>query len=188
MLEENNKKLAKSQRFTWDDLKVEIERQEAGSINGVSSKPKEAKKASSSFSDKDGNLPHPDPHVLALTRLTVVADELTNTDIENIRLLPADDRARLLLKLHPSPGIIKLSKEFVEREIMTLREQAATDDMDWNLSELDRRLDSQQEFCLRFDRALRVQYRNVLQPQRQWHRRQVWQNFNKPRISRVLVP
>ena len=119
---------------------------------------------------------------------TATADELTNTDIENIKLLPVEDRARLLLKLQPTPIVIKLSKEFFKSEIMTLREQAATDDTTGTLTELDRRLESQQELCMRIDRALRVYYRNVLRPHRHWHRTQVLKNFNKPHISRVLAP
>ena len=57
MLEKDNEKLAKCQRFTWDDLKSEIERQEAAGLGDVSSKSKEAKEASSSWSGKDGKLP-----------------------------------------------------------------------------------------------------------------------------------
>jgi len=53
MLEKDNEKLAKRQRFTWDDLKSEIERQEAVSLGDVSSKSKEAREASG----KDGKLP-----------------------------------------------------------------------------------------------------------------------------------
>ncbi len=53
MLEKDNEKLAKRQRFTWDDLKSEIERQEAASLGDVSSKSKEAREASG----KDGKLP-----------------------------------------------------------------------------------------------------------------------------------
>lgn len=121
------------------------------------------------------------------TGLTAAADELTNTDVENIRLLPVEDRARLLLKLQPSPSVIKLSKEFFESERVTLRKQAEANDTEWTSTELDRRIESQQDFCMRVDRALRVYHRNVLQPNRQWHRRQVLQNFHKPQISRVLV-
>ena len=71
---------------------------------------------------------------------------------------------------------------------MALRKQVAEDDTGWALTELDRRIESQQDFCMKFDRALRVHHRNVLQPHRQWHRKQVLQNFNTSQISRVLVP
>jgi hypothetical protein len=184
MLEHENEKLAKGQRFTWDDLKAEIERQEAESLGDAPSKSKETEGASPR-SGKHGKLPRSYHQPTALTGPTAAADELTNTDIENIKLLPVEDRARLLLKLQPSPSVTKLSKEFFESEIMTLREQAAADDT--GLTELDRRIESQQDLCMRVDRALRVYHRNVLQPQRQWHRTQVLQNFNKPQISRVLA-
>jgi len=139
--------------------------------------------------------PHPGPGKMVsllgpawlLIGLTAAADELTNTDIENIKLLPVEDRARLLLKLHPSPSVIKLSKEFFESEIMALRKQAAANNTEWTLTEVDRRIESEHDYGMRADRALRVYYRNVLQPNRQWRRRQVLQNFHKPQISRVLV-
>jgi len=188
MLEKENEKLVKGQPFTWDDLKAEIERQEAASLGDISSKANESKGVFSSFTRKESKLPR---FYLSsqqpLIGLTACADELTNTDIENIKQLPVEDRARLLLKLQPSPSVIKLSKEFFESERMTLREQAAANDTEWLSTELDRRIESQQDFCMRVDRALRVYYRNVLQPNRQWHRKQVLQNFHKPQISRVLV-
>jgi hypothetical protein len=56
MLEKENEKLAKGQPFTWDDLKAEIERQEAANLGDASSKSNEAEDASS-WSGKDGKLP-----------------------------------------------------------------------------------------------------------------------------------
>jgi len=203
MLEKENEKATKGQRFTWDDLKAEIERQEAASLGNASSQSKEAENVSS-WSEKDyetlkhrklpRSLPLSQP---SLTKPTATTDELTSTDIENIKSLPIEERARLLLKLEPTPSVTKLSKEFVEKEIMALREQAENmrndlwgipEDAGRGLTELDRYMESQQELGKRIDRALSVYYRNVLQPHRQWHRRQVLQNFNKPQISRALVP
>ena len=52
MLEKENENATKGQRFTWDDLKAEIERQEAASLGNASSQSKEAENVSS-WSEKD---------------------------------------------------------------------------------------------------------------------------------------